>query len=249
MGAFTALTRLQVRSRVQNLLRDDGYPISSMNEALERIITEINNSGRYRFQETSVDISLVQGTASYAVTTNTFLGEIDVIYAPSTADAAPLSKMEYGDALTEGRFASTAAQGIPSIYCFQGVTSTIYVDPIPDGTANAKTLRIFGYSDLTPPTSDSTAITVLPARYHPTLLVYGVLSDIAPGMQIRSGDGYVPAAVAYQKAFKSMQLQEKWAPHIPRELKRDRRWASIGEAGMVSGVRPTSDTDQTNGNS
>jgi hypothetical protein len=244
--AFTGMTRLQIRRRVQALMRDDGYPVEAINEALERVIAHVNNSGRYRWQESTLDLTLVTNTYTYNMTTlgsTTFLGDIDVIYNPqSGAPGVPsgntgswgLHKMAFDEALEEGRF-STLSTGEPEIYCLPGAGETLWIDPLPNSTANGKTLRVFGYSDLTPPTGDLTAITGLPARYHSTLLVYGVLAEVAPALQVNSADGYISASKAYTMAFEDFRLQEKWQPHMPVRLRRDNRWDNISRISSTPG--------------
>lgn len=233
---FTALTRLQIRQRVRNLTRDEGYPTESINEALSRVIADINNSGRYRFQEGNLDIQLILSTASYAMSTTTFIGDIDVIYQPSSSETASIPKMVYNDALAEGRFASTTP-GPPEIYALPGDGTTIYIDPIPSAAEVGKTLRIIGYRDMLPPTNDTTAITILPPRYHENLLVYGTVAQVAPSMQIQVGEGFVPATAVYQRAFTQMVLQEKWRPHTNPKFKNDERWTNLSSLGNVGRIR------------
>lgn len=234
--AFTAMTRLQIRRRVQEMMRDDGFPVSSINEALDRVIAGIANGGRYRFQEGSTDITLVTSTISYTMTT-TLTGDIDVIYAPNTSSVAALRKMDYYDGLAEGRFSTAGTTGVPEVFALPGAGTTIYVDPPPDSTANGKTVRVFGYLDITPITSDLSTPSLIPARYHPTLLVYGTLAEVAPGVQVRSGDGYVPATIAYQTALTGFRDQELWQPHLPRQVKRDNRWDGFSSVGYVGRIR------------
>ena len=233
---------------MQELLRDDGYPLNAINEAIDRVLADINNSGRYRFQEGIITIALVQGTYTYVISSTSvdILGDSDAIYAAQTTSVKSLHKMDYGDALADGRFNTTATQGVPEIYSIRidgsGATDdvSLYVDPVPSGDAAGKTITLLTYNELGPLASDLAKPFPLPARYHPTLLVYGTLAEVAPATQVRGADGFVPAAVAYERAFKSMQLQEKWSPHIAREVKRDNRWNGFSRVGMVSSAHPTS---------
>lgn len=233
---FTALTQLQIRQRVRNLLRDEGYPSDSINEALSRVISDINNSGRYRFQEGNYDILLTLQASSYTLSTTTFIGDIDVIYKPSTADAVGIPKMVYHDAVAEGRFVSTVT-GPPEIYCLPGDGTVIYIDPVPSAAEVGNTLRMIGYRDMLPPVNDTTPITILPPRYHEGLLVYGVAAQVAPALQVQSGEGFIPAIAVYQRAFTQMVQQEKWQAHQNPKFKNDERWRNLSSFGNIGRIR------------
>lgn len=227
------MNRLQVRTAVRNALRDQGYPSDAINEALDRVLQDLNISGPFRFQQQATTVVLSTGQYKYGVT-STIIAEKTVVFQVGVAaDQAVLPKgPELVDGFVDGAFTET---GDKPIRYFRWADEW-WFDPIPNSTANGKVVTIYHYKDLTLPTSDLTAIPI-PARYHAGLLVYGVLAEVAPALDISSGEGRLTAMSAYAQAKTNFIRQEKTEPNKFPNLIKDVRWVAISRLGNVGGVR------------
>lgn len=227
------MNRLQVRTAVRNALRDQGYPTESINEALDRVLQDLNMVGRLRFQQQATTVTLVTGTYKYAVT-STILGEDLVVFQVGVlADQKVLGKgPDLVDGFVDGAF--TATGDAPTKY-FRWADEW-WFDPIPNSTANAKVVTIYHYKDLTLPVTDFTALPI-PVRYHAGLLVYGVLAEVAPALDIGTGDGRLTALSAYSNAKAQFLAQEKWEANKFPNLITDVRFNAISRLGNVGGLR------------
>lgn len=227
------MNRLQIRRRVQGLLRDDTFPVEAINEALNRVLLEISSSGRYRFQQATTTLAMVGGTYQYNIPTD-LLGERLLVWKAGTDSQAVIAKFpEPIDEILSSGFVTSG--DLPTTYLRWG--NQFWFDPIPNATADGGLVTVYYFKDIATLDNDLTQITTLPARYQPTLLVYGVAADIAPGLMVRTPEGNMSIQIAFQRALKTMKEQELWDPHTDKQLIRDLRWKNINRVGNVGSVR------------
>lgn len=227
------MTRLQIRRRVQGLLRDDSFPVEVLNEALNRVLLDLNGLGRFRFQQNlDTSVVLVSGTYKYNIT-STIIAEKLVVYDLGGATTQnSLTKIpDPFDAIENGFFLTS---GVPTQY--MRWQDQWWLDPIPDATTVGKILSIFHFKDIAEVTSDIVAPGI-PTRWHGTLLVYGIAADVQPGLMVRTPAGQVQVAQAYQNAKAEMIRTESWEPYTDKRLIRDGRWTGFENAGHVSKIR------------
>lgn len=226
--------RFQIRNEVRYLLRDETYPATAINAAINRVLTNINNMGRFRFHQDFSDITLVTATASYAVT-KTILAEEFVVINPDTTTQKILSKYSsFLDAKVAGAFVTTG--DAPKFYARW--ENLWYFDNVPNATANGKTVRIYHFTDIPKLYGDLEAVTRLPDRYQHTTLAYGVVAELSPAVQLQDGKGgYIAARSAFKESVRDMIMQEKWEPLVSHSLLLGRRWVDWELAGHVGRVR------------
>ncbi len=227
------MNRYQIRRRVQGLLRDDSFPVEVINEALNRVLDDLNSSGRFRFQEdNATTITLVTGTYKYAVTSTILAEKLLVYQLASTTEQAIIPKgADMVDAIAAGAFTGS---GVPLWY-FKW-DDYFWFDPIPSSAENGKIVTVFHYKDITQLTGDLDTPGI-PARYHGNVLVFGTAAEIAPGLMVRTPEGNVMIGIAYAKARQQMIQQEKWEPFTNKQLIRDPRWSTIHGSGHVGKIR------------
>jgi len=227
------MNRLQIRNAVRNILRDDGYPTDSINEAINRVLSMVNTSGRYQCQEDTTTITLATDDYKYDVTSTILAEHLVVFQVGVTADQKILKKgPALVDGFADGAFLTTA--DAPVTY-FRWNDEWMF-DPIPNSTANDKVVTIYHYKDITELTGDFESPTI-PTRYHDTLIVYGTLAEIAPALQMSTGDGKFTAQFAFEKAMNNFKLQEKWIPLKSPNLIKDSRWTGLEAFGHVGRIR------------
>ena len=221
----------ELRQEVRRLLRDDTYPREDVDAAINRVLADVNVSGRYQFHETQTDLTLVSGTYKYAVASD-IIAEHLLVYKPESADEVPLDKIQRGleDAMDADYFSAT---GIPTAYLRWG--GYWWLDPIPNATAAGQTVRIYGHEDLAKLSND-TDTPGLPSRYH-NVLTYGAAAQINPMIKSESSKGALLITALFSQALNNMRLQENWKPLRIPQLIRGRRFAEQNEWGHVSTLR------------
>lgn len=226
------LNRFQLRSRVRQVLRDESYPKEDLNSAINRVIADVNNSGRYRFHQSTSDITLVAGTFSYTRPV-TMIADYALVFAPGvTGYEKVLSKgSELIDPFTNGQFIDT--NDAPVEYWTWG--STILFDPVPNATAALRTVRIYGHFDLAILNGDLDK-PGLPARYHYNVLVYGAAAQVAPAAMVRTAAGTISVQKAYENSFDDMKRSELWEPFKVEQWLGDERFADSANWGNVSSL-------------
>ncbi len=226
------MNRLQIRRRVNGLLRDDTYPPEAVNEALNRVLLDINGLGRFRFQQNIDTVALVTGTYKYNITSTIIAEKLVVYQLADTVNQAILSKApDMVDAVVNGAFLTS---GIPTTYARWN--AQWWFDPIPDATANGNTISILHYKDIAELSSDISTPGI-PTRWHGSVLVYGIAADIAPGLMVRTPQGQMMVQKAYEAARRELLQQELWEPFTNKQLQKDPRWRGFESFGNVSHVR------------
>ncbi len=227
------LNRFQIRRQVQGLLRDDTYPPEVINEALNRVLLDINNSGRFRFQQNSDTITLVDGTYKYAVTSSIIAEKLVVFQLGTSSEQVVVPKeADMLNAIANGDFLESG--NAPTSYARWN--DYWWFDPIPNATAAGKVVTVFTFKDITALTGDLD-YPGIPPRYRGSVLVYGVAADIAPGLMVRTPQGNMGVQTAYEHALRKMMQQELWEPFSNKLLIRDPRWRDISTSGSVRTVR------------
>lgn len=229
-----SLNRYEIVKEVRSILRDDGKAKEEICEAINRVIGKINNTGRFRFQESSFDIDLEAATYKYALESDV-LADDTVIFAPGVSGKQRVlnKRSELVDAFSDGRFMNQADQ--PSDYWIWG--GEMYFDPIPNTTAAANIVRIYGYRDLTELNGDLEEPSALPARYHRTVLANGAAAELAPDAMLRIGDRSLSVQKAFEIELNKLVAQEEWKPHNVQNIGRDSRYAAMDTWGHVSTIR------------
>lgn len=190
--------------------------------------------GRFRFHQDFTDILLKSGVSSYSVD-KTILAEELLVHQPDSSSEKVLSKYpSLIDAKAGGAFSASGSG--PGFYA-RWENEWLF-DPVPDSSAHDTVVRIYHFADLPKLYGDLEALTRLPERYQLTTLVYGVLGEIAPAVQVTDGKGgFVAARSAYTSGIKDLIMQEKWEPLVSHSLLLGRRWVDWDLAGHVGGVR------------
>lgn len=230
---MNALTRYELRQQVRQILRSDSYPREDINSAINRVIADINISGRYRFHRTTSSLTIVAGTYSIAVP-STLLSDYALLFAPGVENYQKLINKgsELIDPFSDGKFISTGDK--PEEYWRWG--DNFLFDPVPTATMALQTIRVYGEFDLALLSGDFDT-SGLPARYHINVLAYGAAAQLAPDQLVRSGgSGPVTVQSAYDEAFKSMIRQEKWEPYQTEEWLRDSLFVGSQNWGNVDTV-------------
>tara|TARA_R100001530_G_C4320527_1_gene155571 strand:+ start:3130 stop:3852 length:723 start_codon:yes stop_codon:yes gene_type:complete len=237
------LTRLQIRQGVRRLLRDSSYPKEEINEAINRVIENVNLlPGNYRFKQDFSDITLVTDDYDYTIDTDV-VNEILVVHDPAVSpkpSATPAMGIvakypsNLVSAVADGKFTTSASA--PTTYV--RYMNEWWFDPIPDSNANGDTVRIYHMADLPALTHDLDKPPLrFNERYHRTILVYGAAAEISPFAQTDTGLGSRRLHDKYQENMNNMQGQELWDYMTSENLLRDLRWSGAESWGNVDGVR------------
>lgn len=218
----------QLRLGVRQLLRDDVYPAEDIDAAINRVISEVNAAGTYRFHESSGNLTLVAGTFKHAYPTG-LREEYTLVLNPESATEAVLKRIpDMAYAQQVGYF---SASGTPDKYLPFG--QYFWLDPIPAAADASKTVRVYGVFDLASLVSDMTA-NPLGARYD-NVVIYGAVAQIAPTVKVQGG--MVTAAKAYAASFKDMVDRESYKPGYVPSMIRSRRWSEAANWGNIEVVR------------
>jgi hypothetical protein len=223
------MNRLQLRLSVRQILRDDNYPAESINAAINRVLSFINLLGRFRFHQSSEDITLDGGYYGYDIPSYVLAEEL-VVFDPDSADKVILLKYpSFVAAQRTGAFTTTAAK--PKYY--SRWANHILFDPMPDTDAEGKKVRIYYFEDLQPLFSDL-AIPLLPDRYHENVLAYGAASEIRPQSV---GMGGKTIGQLHMESLQQMINQELWEPGEKFQLFLSDRWRNIARMGTPGSLR------------
>lgn len=223
------MNRYQLREEVRFILRDDSFPQLDINSALNRVIGDINNAGRFRFHQNSVTITPVAGTYSYAVP-STVLAEYSVVWAFAVVNKQALINKgsELIDPLRSGKF--TEAGDLPTDYWRWG--DNFLFDPIPNAVTAAYNFTVHCFKDVTELDGDLDTPGI-PARYHRNVLAYGAASQISPAAMVKLPSGTISVASAFERAMTNMIRQELWEPYKVERFVPDSRWIRIHQVGNI----------------
>lgn len=219
-----------LRTEVRRVLRDETFPSEEVDAAINRVIQDINASGRYRFHEATHSVTLTTNTATYAVQAD-ILAEHALVWKAFTADQVVLHKMTDGlsNALDLGLFQDTGNN--PERYLRWG--GLWYLDPVPNSAASGTIITIFSMKDLVKLYSPADTC-ALPAR-HDNVLIYGAAAQINPNLRPDGPKG-VSISQMFNTAFAGMRTQEKWNPDEIYLLKRGPRWNTASTWGNVGTI-------------
>lgn len=237
------MNRIQIRQEVRSILRDDTYPKADIDKAINRVILTINAMGRFKFHHSSVGFSLTTDSYAYNLTgsLNIVLAEELVVFdAPVTPKPSTLPKPKIllkiptlVDAINLGHFLQSGDK--PAVYVLW--QNSIWLSPIPNSTANGKTVTIYYYADLPVLKNDmDTPPERFNPRWHSIILAMGAAVEINPQLEIASEGGTRQLIGQYNRNLQNMQQQELWEPLTSYQAQRDGRWAEAADWGNVSGV-------------
>lgn len=222
----------QYRSEIRALLRDDSYPESDIDRAINRIIKDINALGRFRFHEQQYDFNLTLNTYTYAKP-STVLAERLLIYA--------IGNNTYQKEVPRRREMWTGAPLVPTT---QGnspsewflYNNNWYIDPIPSATmlVNGNMSMLYD-KDLTALLSPADT-NALPDR-HSNVIIYGAVAQLRPGLLIGSPEGQVAIETLFSKATEFMRQQEQWNYASIPTLRVGQRFSTCSNWGHSSRIR------------
>lgn len=219
---------------MRELLGMDTSPSEDINGAINRVIADVNNSGRYRFHQTNVNLAaLVDGTYSYDTSTR-MIAEKAVVFAPGVSGyQKTIDKgSEIIDPFTGGYFITKG--DAPTRYWIFG--NKILFDPVPNATAALRTITVYGEFDLAMLDGDSD-VPGLPARYHYNVLVYGAAAQIRPSAPLKTASGATTVGDAFRNAFQDMVRNELWNPYQTEGWQTDDRFLDMDQWGNVGSVQ------------
>ena len=239
-----AFKRIDIRMMVRRVLRSDAFPKEDIDDAINRVIAQINIMGRFKFHETSASFALVADTWRYGITGvagfEMIAEEILVYDVPVSPKPATTPKPQILlkipsmiDAMNEGYFLASGDKPLRYLLWQEEV----WLDPIPNATAAAITINMIYFRDLPSLAHDMDVIpTRFPARYVRNVIVMGAALEIEPNLEVNSSTGVSRASNIYQRSIRNMKEQELWESLIAPNLIRDARWANANKWGSVSTV-------------
>ena len=222
----------QLRQEVRDMLRDSTYPEDSIDGAINRVVRDINESGRYRFHEAQYTFNLTANTYTYSIPGNC-LGETVMYYA--------LGNNTYQAEIPRKREIFAAAPVVPtdtgnSPTEWASYGNNWYIYPIPNSTAATNgNITVFYDKDLTELLSPMDTLGI-PDR-HRNVPVYGAVAQLRPNLMLASPKGDVLVSTLYTQAFKDMQTQEHWNMASIPSLRPGPRWTGMNNWGFVSRIR------------
>ena len=234
------MNRIQIRQEVRSILRDDTYPKPDIDKAINRVISTINAMGRFKFHQDFSNVTMVTDDYDYTLDADILAEELVVFDPPVSTKPATLPKPNIllkiptlVDAINLGHFLQSGS--IPKVYVIW--MNELWVSPIPNSTANGKTVRIYHYADLPVLKNDMDAPPArFNARWHSIILAQGAAVEIDPQLQIASPGGSQRLIAQYSQNLQNMQQQELWEPLTSYQAQRDGRWTDAAAWGNVDGV-------------
>jgi hypothetical protein len=225
----------QIRQQVRRLLRDDTYPMEDVTAAINRVIDDINSLGRFQFHETTYDITLVNGTASYTLPAYVLAPKFLIFDPGGTAERLVKfrSVLWEEDPLLPSTLSADRGD-YPQEYSRYG--STVYFYPCPNATAATDVVRVYYDRDLLNLISELDTPTI-PARYHATVLAYGAAAQLQPMLMISTPSGSQTIGAAYSNALRNMRNQENWRSMKISKLRPMLRFDTMNEWGNVTTLR------------
>lgn len=227
-----ALFLYQIRQQVRYLLRDDTYPVEDVNAAINRVLMDINGMGRFKFHQSSSDLTMATSTYKYADPSG-LLAEKVLVYRAFTTYETTLAKYEgVIDAFVNEKCLESG--DTPETYFRWG--GYFYIDPIPTASTNGYKITVYGLYDLVPYTSDQST-SALPDRWARTTLAYGAAYQLNPNLRVGGTEGLKLIGALYEMSLKNMINQEHWDPMVVPAAIRSKRWADSDSWGHVNYVR------------
>ncbi len=238
--AAVSLKRIDIRMQVRRILRSDDFPRDDINDAINRVIEQINILGRFRFHKTFTDLTMATDDYDYAVPTTMLAEELLVFDPPvSTKPATTPSPQIVRKApslaahIADGNLITSG--NVPLRYVRFG--EEFWFDPIPNSTTNGKVVRVYHEADLPVLTNDMDTLPArFPGRYIRNIIVIGAALEIEPNLEVNSNTGVSRMNNIYQRAVRNMQEQELWEPLTAPNLIRDARWTNANKWGNVGSV-------------
>lgn len=218
----------QLRQAVRREIRDDSFPAEAVDDAINRVIDEINTAGRFRFHQSEADITLVAGTWQYAIPSY-FVGEEILVLNAESEDQAILTKDEsILTAVRDGRFWDT---GTPEFYIRRG--AQFWLSPIPKTADAGDKITVYGHYNLPHLISDGDT-SALPDIYENTVLVMGAAVRLSRHLK---GEAQKELLADFSVAFSNMKNQEAWEPLVIPRLYRGNIWRNSHTWGSVGVLR------------
>ena len=222
----------QYRKGVRELLRDDGYPESDIDSAINRVIKDINSLGRFRFHEQEYNFNLTLNTYTYAAPA-TVLAERLLIYA--SGNNTYQKEVPRRRELWTGSILVPTTQGDSPSEWFR-YNNNWYIEPIPSATmlVNGNMTMLYD-KDLVALLSPADT-NAFPDR-HSNVIIYGTVAQLRPGILIGSPEGQVTIESLYAKSTEFMRQQEQWNYASIPTLRVGQRFSTCSNWGHSSRIR------------
>lgn len=223
----------QYRLEVRGLLRDESYPESSIDSAINRVIRDINALGRFRFHEAQYSFNLTANDYQYEAP-STVLGEKVFVYAMGNAQyqkEIPRRREMWAHGES---FLPTAVGSVPQEW--YRYDNNWYIYPTPDAqmvaNGNVTVLYDKDLAQLLSPMDEN----ALPER-HSNVVIYGAASQLRPNLLVASPKGDIAVAQLYREALMGMREQENWNMAYIPTLRVGRRFQQMSKWGYSGSVR------------
>lgn len=224
-------TLYEYREKIRHLLRDDSIPSPTVDEAINLVVREVNEMGRFRFHEGVHTLNLTANTYEYAVPANVNEEKL-FLYAPGN-NTYQMEVPRRRELWAGSPMIPTSTGNTPTEW--YRYADNWYIVPIPDATMAAHNISVYYDKDLATFFNDMDTI-ALPDR-HVNVLVYGTTAILRPGLLIGAPEGQQKIENAYARAVRVMMEQELWRfSYIPR-LRVGKRWSNCSSWGFNTKVR------------
>ena len=225
------MNRYQVRQEVRRIIRDSDYPKSDIDRAINSVISTLNSLGRFRFNETFHNITLVNADKDY--TMSNFISETAVVLQPDTVDEVILTKVENLTAAYERGWFVTPGDS-PVYYAMFG--DQMFLEPVPNLVAAGKIVRVHGYYNLASFDNDLTE-SGLPNKYCTSVLAWGAAAEINPSLVVDNDTRGASIREVFMTNIKAMLAMEGFEAKVQYGIQKDHRWSGLYTMGHVTKVR------------
>ena len=230
-----SMTLVQYRKEVRRILRDDSYPQQDIDAAINRVLLDVNEMGRFKFHEASYTLNLTANTYIYAIPANVQAEKIFIYDLGGNNQVEVPRRREIWtgvpmvpDANNSNDYADKPAE-------WSRYANNWYIYPIPNATAAGNDITVLYDKDLLPLFSpmDTSA---LPDR-HQNVLIYGAVSQLRPGLLIGSPEGQVAIETLFARAVRNMMQTDLWQSAFIPSLRVGPRFRNMSQWGFVGKIR------------
>jgi len=225
------MNRYQIRSEVRRIIRDSDYPKQDIDRAINSVVSTLNSLGRFRFNETFHDITLVNADKDYTMAN--FVSETAVVLQPDTVDEVILTKVVNLTAAYERGWFVVPGDS-PAYYAVFG--DQMLFEPIPNIVAAGKIVRVHGYYNLPIFDNDLTE-SDLPNKYCTSVLAWGSAAEINPSLAVDNDPRGASIRDIFMTNIKAMLAMEGFEAKIQYGIQKDHRWSGLSTMGHVNRVR------------
>lgn len=225
------MNRYQIRSEVRRIIRDSDYPKPDIDRAINSVISTLNSLGRFRFNETFHDVTLLNADKDYTMAN--FISETAVVLQPDTVDEVLLTKVVNLTAAYERGWFVTPGDS-PVYYAMFG--DQMLLEPIPNAVAAGKIVRVHGYYNVANFDNDLSE-SDLPHKYCTSVLAWGAAAEINPSLVVDNDTRGASIREIFMTNIKSMLAMEGFEAKVQHDIRKDHRWRGLYSMGNVYRVR------------